>query len=187
MSQESFEKTQLTLNTDKCQFSVNRVTFLGLNVDSSGVQPDYDKVVAIEQVPEPQIVRDVQRFLGMMNQMSKFLPKLANNTQPLKEFFLKGRHWTLDYQQQQAFNKVKRILSTAPVLAPYNPHADTILSADAMLWHWGCPIYSRDRRQEISSLLHTYPDHCHPLRPDMLRLKKRPLPSHGHARGYLII
>ena len=69
----------LTLNTNKCQFSVNCVTFLGQTVDSSGVQPGCDKVVAIEQIPEPQTVRDVRRFLGMMNQMSnqmsKFVPK----------------------------------------------------------------------------------------------------------------
>ena len=64
------------------------------HLDSSGVQPDSDKVVAIEQVPEAQTVRDVQRFLGMMNQMSKFVPKLVDHTQSLRDLLLKRKHWT---------------------------------------------------------------------------------------------
>ena len=70
------------------------------HLDSPGVQPDSNKVVAIEQVPEPQTVRDVRWFLGMMNQMSKFIPKLVDHTQvtqPLRDLLLNGRHWTWDY------------------------------------------------------------------------------------------
>ena len=91
---KKLEAMGLTLNTDKCQFSVNFVTFSDQTVDSSGVQPEHDKVVATEQVPEPQTVRDVRRFLGMMNQMSKFLPKLVDHTQPLRDLLFEGE--TLD-------------------------------------------------------------------------------------------
>ena len=122
----------LTLNTDKCQFSVNCVTLITQEIIDFSVNLilsvhiiyyNSNKVVAIEQVPEPQTVKDVQRFLGMMSQMSKFIPKLVDHTQPLRDLLLKGRHWTWEYPQQQHLIKVKRILSTVQVLALCNLNA----------------------------------------------------------------
>ena len=62
-------------------------------IDSSGIRPDQDKVMAIRKVPVPANVGDVGRFLGMVNQMSKLSPNLAEITQPLKELLIKGNQW----------------------------------------------------------------------------------------------
>ena len=68
---------RVTLNADKCELSKNSVKFLGHVVDPTGIRPDPEKVIAIRRVRTPQNVGDVRRFLGMVNQMSKFSPNLA--------------------------------------------------------------------------------------------------------------
>ena len=49
-------------------------------MDSSGIHPDPDKVSAIRRVKEPCNISDVRRFLGMCNQISRFIPNLADKT-----------------------------------------------------------------------------------------------------------
>ena len=79
----NLQEAGLTLNKDKCKFSQTRVSFLGHIVDDCGVRPDPDKILAIQNIPPPTNVREVRRFLGTVNQMSKFAPNLAEVTKPL--------------------------------------------------------------------------------------------------------
>ena len=80
---QCLETASLTLNKEKCKFSQRQVKFLGQMVDRMGVHPDPAKVKAIQEVPIPKNVGDVRRFLGMVNQMGKFSPNLAEKTKPL--------------------------------------------------------------------------------------------------------
>ena len=77
------EKAGLTLGLEKCEFNQPSVKFLGQMVDRNGIRPDPDKVKAIQEMPPPRNVSELQRFLGMINQQSKFSPSLAENTKPL--------------------------------------------------------------------------------------------------------
>ena len=61
-------------------------------VDGSGIRPDPNKVEAIKSVPVPQNVSAVRRFLGMTNQLSKFVPDIADRTKPLRELLIKNRY-----------------------------------------------------------------------------------------------
>ena len=67
----------LTLSLEKCEFSKRRIKFLGQLVDETGVKPDPDKVQAIQAMKPPSNVSELRRFLGMVNQLSKFTPSLA--------------------------------------------------------------------------------------------------------------
>ena len=61
---QRLQEKHLTLNLPKCRFSVDRVNFLGQVLDSSGVQPDPDRVKAIQEMAAPTDVSGVRRFLG---------------------------------------------------------------------------------------------------------------------------
>ncbi len=81
---EATRSANLKLNGEKCQFGVTELTFLGDIVSSEGVRPDPMKVSAIEHMPKPQCKKDVQRFMGMLNYMSEFIPNLSEKIAPLR-------------------------------------------------------------------------------------------------------
>lgn len=76
---------------EKCEFSKHSVKFLGHIINEQGICPDPAKTEAISSFPVPQKVNDLQRFMGMVNQMAKFIPNLANLNEPLQQV-LKREH-----------------------------------------------------------------------------------------------
>ena len=83
----------LTVNREKCELSRSQVKFLGQMVDKTGVRPDLAKVKAIQKVPIPKNVSDVRQFLGMVNQLGKFSPNLAEKTRSLRELLQNDKAW----------------------------------------------------------------------------------------------
>ena len=68
----------ITINSEKCEFSKNRLAFLGHIIDSQGISADPNKTAAITQMDPPKSVTELHRFLGMINQLGKFTPNIAN-------------------------------------------------------------------------------------------------------------
>ena len=82
---ERIESAGATLNPDKCEFGKSTLKFLGHLIDEKGIQADPDKTAAIQEMSPPSNVPELRRFMGMVNQMGKFTPNLADLTQPLRE------------------------------------------------------------------------------------------------------
>ena len=71
----------LTLN-DKCEFSRSSIRFLAHVIDSSGLHADPQKTTAVTQFPVLSDVGGIQRFMGMVNHLGKFIPHLADLSSP---------------------------------------------------------------------------------------------------------
>lgn len=67
--------------------------FLGQVIDGSGIHPDPDKVKAVQGMEPPTDVSGVRRFLGVINQLSKFIPNAADITKPIRELLVKDNQW----------------------------------------------------------------------------------------------
>ena len=145
---DRIKKAGVTLNKEKCEFSRCTVRFLGQIVDATGIRPDPEKVRAIQQMKQPSSVTEVRRFLGMTNQMSKFTSEMAEKAKPLRDLLSKKNQWSWGDKQQQAFDELKRELSSSPTLALYDPKRETIISADASSYGIGGVLLQKQPDQE---------------------------------------
>ena len=146
---QRLQEAHVTLNAEKYQFLQTSDSFLGHTIDSSEIRPDQDKLMAIQKVRAPANVGDVRRFLGMVNQMNKFAPNLADVTQPLRELLVKGNQWVWDEAQQSVFHRTKEILTSSPVLALFDPNLETIVSADESSFGLGAVQLQRQPTREL--------------------------------------
>ena len=80
----------MTLNPDKCKFRVTEVAYLGHKLTEEGVRPDQTKIEAIINMPAPQDKFGVQRLLGMVNNLTKFIPEMSEITSQLRELLKKN-------------------------------------------------------------------------------------------------
>ena len=128
---DRLQKEGLTLNNEKCQFAVDRVKFLGHVVSAQGLEADPSKIKAITDMPTPTDVAGVRRYLGMVNYVGKFSPRIAELTQPIRELLKTESDWAWGSMQQRAFEELRRELSSATVLAQYCPNKKTKVAADA--------------------------------------------------------
>ena len=120
----------ITLN-EKCEFSMTSMRFLGSIIDEQRIHPDPMKTKAISEFPPPHNVKDLQRFMGMVNHLGKFIPQLADISEPIRHLLFKDNTWLLADPQQTAFEKIKTAVVSPEVLVCYDPNRPTIIAADS--------------------------------------------------------
>lgn len=121
----------VTFNKEKCKFGLTEITFMGHKFTKDGYYPDESKIKAIKKMPVPQNKQDVQRFLGMVTYVSRFVPNLSKINSPLRELIKKdvAFHWS--DRHMESFQELKQKLVEHPVLQYYDINKPVILSVDS--------------------------------------------------------
>ena len=128
---ERLKEKNLTLNAEKCKFHMTQMVFMGLVLSDNGIGPAEDKVKAIVDAREPQSASEVRSFLGLANYNARFIPDFATVAEPLRRLTKKGVHFEFGEEQKNAFNELKRRLSSAETLGYFDKDAKTLIIADA--------------------------------------------------------
>ena len=125
------EEINLTLNKDKCFFSLPEVSYIGHILNSDGVKPDPEKVRAVKEMPPPTDKKGIERILGTINYLAKFIPSMSTITHPIREVLKSDVSFRWEEPQKNAFDTIRKILSEQPVLAYYDVSQPVTISCDA--------------------------------------------------------
>lgn len=138
-----FSKLQdanLSLKIEKCHFAQAEVKYLGHIIGRSGVKPDPQLTEAIRTFPTPQTVKQLQSYLGIANYYRKYCSNYAEITKPLTRLLKKDTPFVWSDDCEVSFQKVKEMLTNAPVLSYPDFSKPFILSCDASNYALGCVL-----------------------------------------------
>ena len=110
----------IKLNKEKAQLQQKEVPFIGHVITNEGLKAHSEKLRAVMEMPTPTDVAGVQRFIGFTNYLRKFLSKLSAECEPVWKPTVKDTEWSWTSVHETAVNRIKQLVSKAPVLKYYN-------------------------------------------------------------------
>ena len=120
----------LQVDIKKCEFHVKEVLYLRIIVGRHGIKMDPAKVAAVKDWARPENVKDVQSFLGFTDFYHQLIKGFSDIARPLTALTNEIR-WNWIKECQEAFNNLKILIYTAPVLALYNLNKKCIIKTNA--------------------------------------------------------
>ncbi|XP_057444150.1 uncharacterized protein LOC130736328 [Lotus japonicus] len=111
------QKHNMRLNPEKCSFGIQGGKFLGFMITSRGIEINPDKCKAIQEMKSPSSVKEVQRLTGRIVALSRFLPHSGDKSAPFFKCLKKNTAFEWSPECEEAFNRLKEMLSAPPVLS----------------------------------------------------------------------
>ena len=129
------------LKLSKCEFSVNKLVWLGCEIDENGYAPKFSKIEAIKSLLPPKTLKQLRSFMGTLNHLQRFIPDLHKYTVAFraslkaenKKSFLWGEEQTI------AFQKILNLIANIPNLFHYDASKASRVKCDAS--HSGLGAY----------------------------------------------
>lgn len=134
---------------EKCEFFVNETDFLGLWITPEGVSMDKHKVEAIREWPTPKNVKDIQTFLGFANFYRRFIKDFARTSLPITALLRKESPWNWSKDCQAAFDTLRQLFTSAPVLIHHDPDRPSLLETDASGYAYGAVLSQKNNDGKI--------------------------------------
>ncbi|KAI2665823.1 Transposon Tf2-9 polyprotein [Labeo rohita] len=123
---------QLYAKEEKCEFHLDKISFLGYIISPEGVAMDERKVNSVLNWPRPTTFKELQRFLGFLNFYRRFIRNFSSVAAPLTTMVKKvASRLTWPQSAIQAFDELRRRFTTAPILHHPNPDRPFVVEVDA--------------------------------------------------------
>ena len=108
----------LVLNWEKCHLMATLGVVLGHIISREGIQIDQAKIMLISKLPSPTTIKEVRQFLGHASFYRMFIQDFSKISQPLCALLLKDAEFIWTKACQEAFEMLKSLLTTAPIVRP---------------------------------------------------------------------
>ena len=146
---KALQKANIRLQPDKCKFHVKTVKFFGSIITIDGIQMDNKKVKAIREWPEPRNLKEVQAFLGFANFYRRFIQRYSQICTPLTKMTKKEQPFHWECEQREAFEKLKKKFTLAPILASFDPERKIIFKTGASDQALGSCLSQPDAEKQL--------------------------------------
>jgi hypothetical protein len=122
-----------TISSKKAQICLPEALIVGQRCNAKGREPDTDKVDKILKWPPLATPKEVRRFLGLCGTVRVWIPNYSQIVRPLSELYHQDKEFIWDQRRQDAFDEIKRLVTSAPALRPIDYTSDNpvILSVDS--------------------------------------------------------
>ena len=137
---ERLRQFGLRLKPSKCHLAKRQVTYLEYNVSEGGISADSSKVYAVKRFPTPNDVSSLRSFLGLASYYHRFIPGFSKVAEPL--FALTRKDVTFKWSEicEKAFQQLKMLLTTGPLLIFPNFDKEFILETDTSILGLGAVL-----------------------------------------------
>jgi ribonuclease HI len=106
------------LNLEKCVFGVPRGMLLGFIVSERGIESNPEKIAAITNMGPIKDLKGVQRVMGCLAALSRFISRLGEKGLPLYRLLRKAERFTWTPEAEEALENLKALLTNMPILVP---------------------------------------------------------------------
>ena len=116
---------------EKCEFHMQKVSFLGFIISSEGISMDPERIRTVAEWPVPESILDIQVFLGFSNFYHRFIEGYSCVVLPITLLLCKGQPFEWFAETQASFDKLKSLFTFTPILRHFDPELPTTVHADS--------------------------------------------------------
>ncbi|RVW76470.1 Transposon Tf2-12 polyprotein [Vitis vinifera] len=113
---QRLRKNKLYVKLEKCEFAQEEITLLGHKISAGLIRMEKGKVQAIMEWSVPTKVTELWSFLGLANKYRRLIKGYSKKVSPFTDLLKKDNPWEWSMQCQMAFEGLKEVISTKPVL-----------------------------------------------------------------------
>lgn len=139
----------LKLQPAKCEFLRKEVIYLGHKISELGVQPDERKIICVRNFPIPTNVKEIKSFLGLTGYYRNFIPDYSKIAKPITNLLKKDSKFEWKIECQEAFQKLKNILISEPILQYPDFDKPFTITCDASNYAVGSVLSQGDADKEL--------------------------------------
>ena len=121
----------LKINPQKCSLFKDQVIFLGHVVSARGIATDHSKLESVTNWPTPKNVKQIRGFIGLCSHNRKYIKSFADIARPLHQLTEVNRKFEWTETCKKAFDTLKTVLTSAPILRYHTEDDLFILDTDA--------------------------------------------------------